>query len=132
MQVLVKIQSNGQAIIPTEVIRHIGGQPGAELVIDVNAEHAMLHVEPTSDEPHHLYSRDISPDKSVHDLLEEYEKKYHMTSEEFWGKYKAGVLDHNVEYNDWAGHYEHRLYLDSIGVDPRATTFELIVPEGKN
>lgn len=127
MQVLVKIQGNGQAIIPAEVIRRIGGQPDAELVIDVDAEHATLHVESISGEPNPLYTRDISPDKSVHDLLDEYEKKYHMTSEEFWEKYKAGVLDHTVEFNDWAGHYEHKLYLDSIGVDPRATTFELIV-----
>ena len=113
------------------MIRHIGGQPGAELVIDLDADHAMLRVEQASAEPHPLYTRDISPDKSVHDLLDEYEKKYHMTSEEFWRKYKAGELTCDVEFIDWAGHYEHKLYLDSIGVDSKTVTFERFVPDGK-
>jgi len=74
----------------------------------------------------------ISPDKSVQDFLDEYEKKYHMTSADFWQKYKAGELEYDVEFIDWAGHYEHKLYLDAISVDPKFVTFERFVPNGEN
>jgi len=124
MQASVKIQNDGHAIIPAEVIRHLGGRPGAELVIEMDSDHALLRVESPAAAPHPIYARDIPPEKSVQDFLDEYERKYQMTSEEFWQKYKAGELECDIEFIDWAGHYEHKLYLDGIGVDPRTVTFE--------
>lgn len=131
MQASVRIQNDGQAIIPAEVIQHLGGHPGAELIIEIDSNHAMLRVDSPIATPHPIYTRDIPPEKSVQDFLDEYEKKYQMKSEEFWQKYKAGELECEIEFIDWAGHYEHKLYLDSIGVDPRTVTFESFVPEGE-
>jgi len=54
-----------------------------------------------------------------------------MTSKDFWRKYKAGELECDVEFIDWAGHYEHKLYLDSIDVDAKAVTFERFEPRGE-
>jgi len=128
MQVSVKIQNNGQAIIPVEVVRHLGGQPGTELIIALNSDHAMLRVENAVAGPHPIYTQDIPPNKSVQDFLDDYERKYQMTSEAFWRRYKAEELECDVEFIDWAGHYEHKLYLESIGVDPKTVTFERFIP----
>jgi len=132
MQVSIKIQSDGQAVIPAEVIHSIGGRPGADLAIDLNADHATLRVDSNRATPHPIYTQDISPDKSVQGFLDEYEKKYRMASADFWQKYKAGELEYDVEFIDWAGHYEHKLYLDTIGIDPRTVTFERFEPQGEN
>lgn len=132
MQVSIKIQSDGQAVIPAEVIYSIGGRPGAALAIDLNIDHATLRIDTNEVPPRSIYTQDIAPDKSVQDFLDGYEKKYHMTSANFWQKYKAGELEYEVEFIDWAGHYEHKLYLDSIGVDPSAVMFERFTPQGEN
>jgi bifunctional DNA-binding transcriptional regulator/antitoxin component of YhaV-PrlF toxin-antitoxin module len=129
MRVSVKVQNDGQAVIPAEVIQRLGGKPGSNLIVDSNSDHAMLQVENLASEPHSIYQRDIPPDKSVQDFLDEYETKYQMDSEEFWRKYKAGELECSVEYIDWAGFYEHQQYLESIGVDPKTVMFERFVPD---
>jgi len=71
-----------------------------------------------------IYIQDIPPNKSVPDFLDDYERKYQMASKDFWRKYKAGELECDVEFIDWAGHYEHKLYLDSMDVDAKSVTFE--------
>jgi len=131
MRVSVKIQNNGQAIIPAEIIQYLGGHPGSRLIIDSNSDHAMLHVDNLSSESDSIYQREIPPDKSVQDFLDEYEKKYQMASEDFWRKFKAGEFEYNAEFIDWAGFYEHKLYLMSIGSDAKTVTFKRFVPEGK-
>ena len=47
MQVSVTIQTNGQAIIPAEFVRHLGGRPGTDLIIALDSDHAMLRLENT-------------------------------------------------------------------------------------
>ena len=129
MQVSVKIQNDGQAIIPAEVIACLGGYPGSKLVVKTDSKHALLHIEPVAVEPSALYSRDIPPDKSLQDFLNEYEAKYHMSSEEFWQKFKAGEMSCDAEFIDWAGFYEHRRHLVNLDIDPKTATFQRYIPE---
>ena len=49
--------------------------------------------------------------------LSTYEKRYQMSSPEFYTQYKSGRLDDSKDFMEWAGDYQHYIDLkrDPVG-----------------
>jgi hypothetical protein len=117
MTTKVYVRKNGEAVIPSSVIKSWGFEPGMEFEIDIHIP---------SDGKHAKFSPDIPSDKTVQDFLDEYEQKYRMKSESFYEKYLRGKTEDDFEMNDWAGWYETKLALEEEKIDPRKTTLKHI------
>lgn len=51
----------------------------------------------------------------IHCELSRFEEKYHMTSDDFYQKFKSGKMGDSAEFFEWAGLYENvLLYNDRI------------------
>lgn len=114
MTTKVYVRKTGEAIIPADILKAWGIMPCTEIEIDI-------HVPSDGKE----FPPDIPPDKTVQDFLDEFEKKYGMTSEEFYDKWKRGETDDIPEINEWAGYYKTKMLLERDGLDPSKTRFKL-------
>lgn len=56
------------------------------------------------------YSSQVEAFDALVRSLAAYEVQYHMTSSEFFAKYKEGKLDDSKDFVEWAGDYQH--YID--------------------
>ena len=117
MTTRILVKKNSEAVIPAHVIKSLGIAPGTELEIDIRM---------SSNQRRFSSLPDIPPDKTVQDFLNEFEKKYQMTSEEFYQKLQSGELDEDSELNEWAIYYSIKLELEEKGKDPSKATFEPI------
>ena len=117
MTTRVLVKKNSEAVIPAQVIKSLGIAPGTELEIDIRMPLIQKRVP---------FLPDIPPDKTIQDFLNEFEKKYKMTSEEFYQKLQNGELDEDPELNEWAIYYSIKLELEEKGKDPSRATFESV------
>ena len=125
----VNVELDRRITLPADVLRELGIDPGTELLLETENERVVLTVKPGHAEPHAIFTRDIPPDKSVEDFLDEYEQKYQMTSEEFYRKYHAGELEEHWDFIDWIGQYETKLAAEKQGIDARRVDYERFVPQ---
>jgi len=116
MTTKVYVKKNGDAVIPAEMLKAWGVEPGMEIEIDIHVP---------SDGRERKFPPDIPPDKTVQDFLDEFEARYGMTSEEFYNKWARGETEDTPEINEWAGYYKTKLLLERDGLDPAKTTFKL-------
>jgi len=117
MTTKVCVRENGDALIPASVLISIGIQPGEEFEIDIRKP---------SKHKSDRFLPDIPPDKTVQDFLNEYEQKYHITSDDFYQKWLQGKTDDDPDLNEWAGFYKTKLQLEEEGSDPAKATFKPI------
>ncbi len=121
MTTKVYVRKNGEAVIPASFLISMGIQPGEELDIDIRKP---------SEFESDKFPPDIPTDKTVQDFLDEFEQKYHITSDDFYQKWLQGKTDDDPDLNEWAGFYKLKLVLEEEGEDPSKATFEPFVPEG--
>jgi hypothetical protein len=121
MTTKVIVKKNGEAVIPANVIKAWGFEPGMEFEIDIRV---------LSDGRPAKFPPDIPLNKTVQDFLDEYEQKYEIKSEEFYEKWLNGETEDDFEMNEWAGFYKLKLALIRDGEDPSKATFERYIPEG--
>lgn len=117
MTTRVLVKKNSEAVIPAQVIKSLGIEPGTELEIDIRMPSYRRRA------PFHP---DIPSDKTVQDFLNEFERKYQMSSEEFYLKLQNGELDEDPDLNEWAIYYSIKLELEEKGKDPSKATFESV------
>jgi len=108
------ITENGEGRIAPEIIRALGIAPKPY----VEAEITVQEVDPQR-------PRDIPPDKTVQNFLDEYEAKYGMTSEECSRQLEKDEIDETIDLLDWMGFYEIARRAYARGEDPREIKFTL-------
>jgi len=120
MTTKVIVRKNGEAVIPASVIKSWGFEPGMKFEIDIHIP---------SDGKHAKFPPDIPPDKTVQDFLDEYEQKYHLSSEDFYEQWQQGQSEDTPEMNDWALFCSLKVALEEKGEDPSKATFKPFKPE---
>lgn len=111
----ILINENGEGRIAPEIIRALGLAPKSH----VDADIIVKEVDP-------LRPRDIPPDKTVQDFLDEYEAKYGMTSAECSRKLSDDEIDETLDLLDWMGFYEIARRAHARGENPRDIKFTLV------
>jgi antitoxin component of MazEF toxin-antitoxin module len=122
MTTKIQIRKSGDVVIPARVLKSWGLAPGMEVEIDIRVP---------SDGGHAKFPPDIPPDKTVQDFLDEYEQKYHLSSDEFYELWLNGQSEDTPEMNDWALFCSLKLTLEEKGEDPSKATFKPFRPEEK-
>jgi hypothetical protein len=62
---------------------------------------------------------EIPPDKTLQDILDEYEVKYAMTSEECSRKLENDEIDETLDLLQWMGFYELARRAEARGENPQ-------------
>ncbi|GEM_PF-6227594 len=110
----ILIDENGDGRIAAEALKALRLAPKSRVEAEINVKDI--------DPPRPL---EIPPNKTLQDILEEYEKKYGMTSEECNRKLSYDEIDETLDLLDWMGFY--RLAQDAItdGENPAEMKFAL-------
>jgi len=111
----ILIDENGNGRIAAEVLRAFGLAPKSR----VEAEITVKEIDP----PRPL---EIPPDKTLQDILDEYEVKYGMTSAECHHKLSYDEIDETLDLLDWMGFYELARQAIADGEDPSTMKFTLV------
>jgi len=111
----ILITENGEGRIAPEIIRALGIAPKSY----VDAEIIVKDVDPQR-------PRDIPPDKTVQDFLDEYEAKYGMTSEECSRKLEHDEIGDDPDLLRWMGFYEIVKRAIARGENPAEIKFTLV------
>lgn len=69
---------------------------------------------------------EIPPDKTLQDILHEYEAKYGMTSAECSHKLENDEIDETIDLLDWMGFYELARRAIARGENPATMKFTLV------
>ena len=111
----ILINENGEGRIAPEIIRALGLAPKSR----VEAEIAVKEIDPP-------FPMEIPPDKTLQDILAEYETKYGMTSAECDYKLSYDEIDETLDLLNWMGFY--KLAQDAIadGENPAEMKFILV------
>lgn len=115
MTTKVIVRKNGEIVIPANVIKGWGFEPGMEFEIDIRVP---------SDGRYAKFPPDIPPDKTVQDFLDEFEQKYHLSSNEFYELWQKGQSEDTPEMNEWALFCSIKFALEEKGEDPSKATFK--------
>jgi len=111
----ILINENGEGRIAPEIIRALGIAPKSH----VDAEIIVKEVDP-------LRPRDIPPDKTVQDFLDEYEAKYGMTSAECSRQLEHDEIGDDLDLLRWMGFYEIAKRAIARGENPTEIKFTLV------
>lgn len=111
----ILINENGEGRIAPEIIRALGLAPKSH----VDADIIVKEVDP-------LRPRDIPPDKTVQDFLNEYEAKYGMTSAECSRKLEHDEIGDDPDLLRWMGFYEIAKRAVARGENPAEIKFTLV------
>lgn len=110
----ILIDANGEGRIAAGTLKALGLTPKSR----VEAEITIKEIDP-------LRPLEIPPDKTLQSILDDYEAKYAMTSEECYQKLSHDEIDETLDLLDWMGFY--RLAQDAIadGENPAEMKFTL-------
>lgn len=111
----ILINENGEGRIAPEIIRALGLAPKSR----IEAEIAVKEIDP----PRPL---EIPPDKTLQDILDEYEAKYGMTSEACDHKLSYDEIDETLDLLDWMGFYRLAQHAIADGENPAEMKFTLV------
>jgi hypothetical protein len=114
MLATILIDANGEGRIAAKALKALGLAPKSRVEADITVEEI--------DPPRPL---EIPPDKTLQDILDEYEAKYGMTSAECYHKLSYDEIDETLDLLDWMGFY--KLAQDAIadGENPAEMKFTL-------
>ncbi len=114
MLTTIIITENGEGRIAAEAVRALGIVPKSR----VEAEITIKDIDPPS-------PLEIPPDKTLQDILDEYEIKYGMTSEECSRKLENDDIDETLDLLRWMGFYRLAQGAIADGEDPAEMKFTL-------
>jgi len=120
MTTKVYVRKSGEAVIPARILKLWGMRPGTEFEINI---HKPSYHKPTR------FTHEIPPDKTVQDILDEFEQKYQMNSDIFYELWQKGLSEDTPELNDWALFYSLKLSLEEKGEDSSKATFKPVKPK---
>ncbi|MCI0614850.1 hypothetical protein L0244_17805 [bacterium] len=115
MLTTIIITENGEGRIAAEAVRALGIVPKSR----VEAEITIKDIDPP-------LPLEIPPDKTLQDILDEYEIKYGMTSEECSRKLENDDIDETLDLLQWMGFYELARRAYSRGENPAEMKFTLV------
>jgi hypothetical protein len=115
MLATILIDENGEGRIAAETLKALGLAPKSRVKADITVKE--------SDPPRPL---EIPPDKTLQDILDEYEAKYGMTSAECSRRLENDEIDETLDLLDWMGFYELARQAIADGENPATMKFTLV------
>lgn len=115
MLATILIDENGDGRIAAEALRALKLAPKSRVEADITVKEI--------DPPRPL---EIPPDKTLQDILDEYEAKYGMTSAECSRRMENDEIDESLDLIDWMGFYELARRALARGENPTQMKFTLV------
>ncbi len=115
MLATILIDEHGEGRIAAETLKALGLAPKSRVEADITVKEV--------DPPRPL---EIPPDKTLQDILDEYEAKYGMTSAECSRRLENDEIDETIDLLDWMGFYKLALQAIADGENPATMKFTLV------
>lgn len=115
MLATIRIDENGEGHIAADALRALGLVPKSRVEADITVKEI--------DPPRPLQ---IPPDKTLQDILDEYEAKYGMRSAECARRLENDKIDESLDLLDWMGFYELAQRAIARGENPAEMKFTLV------
>jgi hypothetical protein len=115
MLATIIVTENGDGHIAAKDLQALGISPKSR----VEAEIIVKDVDPPS-------PLEIPPDKTLQDILDEYEARYGMTSEECSRKLEYDEIDESLDLLQWMGFYRLAQRAIADGENPAEMKFTLV------